>query len=141
MPRSRSGAVPWTLANRLIVGASRAPRRHVHPLCAPTAALRLDGTAGARCAVEAESASTSGTAPAAIITLRGAAMELSPVRYARTPDGAEVAWAEMGSGPPLLMVSAWPYGCPIELTRRVGERLGRRAGLQCGLTFGAPRGA
>ena len=48
-------------------------------------------------------------------------MELSPVRYARTPDGAEVAWAGMGSGPTLLMVNAWPYGCAIELARRVGE--------------------
>lgn len=37
-------------------------------------------------------------------------MELSPVRYAHTPDGAELAWAEMGSGPALLMVNPWPYG-------------------------------
>ena len=31
-------------------------------------------------------------------------MELSPVRYAHTPDGAEVAWAELGSGPTALVL-------------------------------------
>ena len=57
----------------------------------------------------------------AIITLLGAAMELSPVRYARTPDGAEVAWAEMGSGPALLLVPPAGAASLIESARRVGE--------------------
>ena len=46
-------------------------------------------------------------------------MELSPVRYARTPDGAEVAWAEMGSGPALLMANTWTFTWSIEMARRV----------------------
>ena len=48
-------------------------------------------------------------------------MELSPVRYARAPDGAEIAWAEMGSGPPLLVVPFGASGSWIEQMRRVGE--------------------
>ena len=48
-------------------------------------------------------------------------MELSPVRYARTPDGAEIAWAEMGSGLPLLVVPFGASGSSIEQMRRVGE--------------------
>ncbi len=48
-------------------------------------------------------------------------MELSPVRYAHTPDGAEIAWAEMGSGPPLLVIPFGAWGSWIEQMRRVGE--------------------
>ena len=48
-------------------------------------------------------------------------MELSPIRYTRAPDGAEIAWAEMGSGPPLLHFPYVPTCSGIELVRHVGE--------------------
>jgi class 3 adenylate cyclase len=47
-------------------------------------------------------------------------MDLSPVRYARAPDGAQIAWAEIGSGPPLLYLSHRRWGL-IELVQRTRE--------------------
>lgn len=45
-------------------------------------------------------------------------MDQFSIRYARTSDGVSIAWASAGSGPPIVLMPAVPYG-NVQLTPRV----------------------